>query len=309
MIAIILATHNGAPFIARQIDSVLSQSMQDFVLYIQDDCSADGTWEIVQEYAARFPSKIIASQNAVPSGGAGENFFSLMLRHRDDDYIMLCDQDDVWLPDKIETTLGQLRNMEMVWGRNTPLLAHTDCMVADEALNITAPSYRRYAKVDPTRSALKDIVIQNMLTGCTAMYNRALAKMIKGNPAHMVMHDWWLLLVASAFGHIAYMDAPSLLYRQHKGNTLGARNMQSAAFLMRFALRGEAIRAAIHATYPQIEDFLAIYRSQLSAEQIELLTDYLSIPTRTKPGRWRTIIRLGCYKTGILRNLGYFRYV
>ena len=101
MVSILLASYNGAPYIAAQIDSILQQTFRDFMLYIRDDCSNDGTWEIVQAYAAKEPDRIVALQNEENSGSAKHNFFKMMQEHQDN-YVMLCDQDDVWHPDKIE---------------------------------------------------------------------------------------------------------------------------------------------------------------------------------------------------------------
>lgn len=309
MIAILMATYNGAQFIAQQIESILAQTVQDFVLYIQDDLSTDGTWNILQDFAKNHPERINISQNHTPSGGAGNNFFSLMQKHQSSRYVMLCDQDDVWLPDKIAKTLAKMRELEKTWGADTPLLVHTDCTVVDEALKTIAPSYRKLALVDPSRSALKDVVIQNMLTGCTALYNRKLAALLKEKPEHMVMHDWWLSLVGSAFGHLGYVEDATLLYRQHRHNAIGVRNLHSASFLARFSTQKKAIQAAIRATYPQASAFLAIYRTQLSDDNIQLLAEYAEIPNQPKLKRWLQIIRLGCYKTGLLRNVAYFIYV
>ena len=115
MISILLATYNGERYIAGQIESVLAQTYQDFKLYICDDKSTDGTYSIITEYAARYPGKIIATQNEVNSGGAKFNFLNMMVEFNDD-YIMLCDQDDVWLPNKVEVSLKKITEMESEFG-------------------------------------------------------------------------------------------------------------------------------------------------------------------------------------------------
>lgn len=170
MVSILLASYNGAPYIAAQIDSILRQTFRDFMLYIRDDCSNDGTWEIVQAYAAKEPDRIVALQNEENSGSAKHNFFKMMQEHQDN-YVMLCDQDDVWHPDKIEKTLSAMRKAEARDGEKTPLLVHTDLAVVNDQLEVMDPSYRHAVNGNWQRTDLHYELAQNTVTGCTAMYN------------------------------------------------------------------------------------------------------------------------------------------
>lgn len=308
MISILLASYNGEAYIAEQIDSLMSQSERNFKLFIQDDCSSDGTFSIARAYAAKEPGKVSARQNSVNSGGPKHNFIKMMIE-RKDDYLMLCDQDDVWLPDKIEISLAEMRRQEAERGAETPILVHTDLIVAGKDLRVISPSYKKAMNSNFGKTALRNCVIQNTLTGCTAMYNRALANLITEAPPFTVAHDWWLLLLASAFGRVAPLEARTVLYRQHGGNHTGAKDVRKAGFIAAALLNCKQIKKAINATYPQAESLLKLYAGRLSAEQKKFLAAYCDIPNHIKPVRQAKLIRLGTFKNGIARKAANFMFV
>lgn len=101
---------------------------------------------------------------------------------------------------KIERTLFAMEKAEEQAGKETPVLVHTDLTVVDEDLRVLASSYRHTVNGNWQRTALHWELAQNTVTGCTAMYNRALGDLLQDEPSFFVMHDWWLALTASAFG-------------------------------------------------------------------------------------------------------------
>lgn len=308
MIAILLATYNGEKYIAEQIESLLAQTEQDFVIYISDDCSTDNTYEVICQYAKKYPDKIVETQNVQNTGSAKYNFFWMMIEQKQD-YVMLCDQDDVWKPDKIALTLQKMRAMEAEHGKVTPLLVHTDLEVVDEELKTISPSFRYAMNANYNRTQLKDALIQNTLTGCTVMYNRALSNLIVGTPKYMIMHDWWLMLVAGAFGEMGHVDTATILYRQHEDNAIGAKNVRALRYKMNKLIHGHEIKRAIAQTYIQANAFLQIYKDKLCREQVDLLEQYCKIPNLSKWKRWGTICRLGVLKNGIARKIAHFIFI
>lgn len=309
MIRILMATYNGEAFVSAQIDSLLRQTEQDFVLYVRDDCSGDQTYPILQQYARQHPGKIIVSQSGQNSGSAKLNFLSL-LNEQDDDYLMFCDQDDVWLPDKIERTLSAMRQAEQAYGKETPLLVHTDLRVVDAALAATHPSFRKMSKLDYRRTALNRLLVQNTVTGCTVMLNRALQSRVAPVPEGCVMHDWWLALAASAFGHIiALENEQTVLYRQHAANEVGAKDASSASYVLNRLFRVRDTHNGILATYRQAAAFLAAYEFQLSDSQAALLREYARIPELGKCGRLWRLCKLKIWKHGFIRVLGQILFI
>ena len=309
MLSILMTTYNGEQYLAEQIESVLAQSVSDFALYIQDDCSTDNTWCVLQKFAKREHERIILSKTEENTGNPKYNFYSLM-SHIRDDYIMLCDQDDVWLPDKIEKTLTKMRELEEKNGSDTPLLVHTDLVVVDGDLSVISQSFKSAMNANYNRTRLRDQLIQNTLTGCTALYNRALAELIMTQvPAYMVMHDWWLMLVASAFGHIGHIDDATVLYRQHNKNEIGAKDVRTLRYKVNKLINYRDMKEAINSTYQQADSLLYYYSNTLSSEQIDLLRIYCRIPTMNKWNRWRTICRLGVLKNGMARKIANFIFI
>jgi glycosyltransferase involved in cell wall biosynthesis len=308
MISILLASYNGERFIAEQIESLLNQTAQDFRVYICDDKSTDSTWAILRGYAEKHADTLFISQNEANSGGAKYNIFGMMARHKDD-YLMLCDQDDVWMPDKVERTLARMKEGEAEYGAGTPLLVYTDLRVVDENLETISPSFKEAMNADYHKTQFRHQIIQNTLTGCTAMYNRALANLIGEAPPYMVMHDWWLMLVASAFGKIAPLDEQTVLYRQHGKNEIGAKDVRTLRYKLHKILHYQEVKEALRDTYRQAESFLSVYESLLTPAQKKLLTAYCDIPNHCKPVRWIIFCRLGVHKHGIARKIAQLIYI
>jgi len=301
MISILLPTYNGEKYIARQIGSLLSQSLKDFKLYICDDNSTDSTFNIVSDYAAKYPDKIIVSQNKVNTGGPQYNFLKMIIDIKDD-YIMLCDQDDVWLPNKIEISMLKMKEMEKEHGDSMPLLVHTDLKVVDENLKIISSSYRSMANIDYKFIGLNNLVAMNVLTGCTIMYNRALAELIIDEPGFMVMHDWWVALVAAAFGKIGSIKEKTVLYRQHKDNDIGAKKALSLRYITYVLTHISIMAGKLNNSYKQSGSFLKVFYNKLDEKQRELLTAHATMQRQPKAGKLRTMLKYNTFLYGIARK-------
>ena len=308
MISILMTSFNGERFIGEQIASLLAQTLQDFKLYIQDDKSTDNTFAIVEKYAEKHPDKIHAAQNTENSGCAKLNYIRMMIAHKND-YLMLCDQDDVWLPDKIEVTLAKMREMEAKYGAKTPLLVHTDLRVVDNELETISPSFKAAMNANYEKTKLHNQVIQNTLTGCTVMYNRVLAELITEAPTFMAMHDWWLMLIASAFGEIGSLDKQTILYRQHSENEIGAKDVRTLSYKINRVLNRAEIKEALSSTYAQAQGFLDVFNNSLSADQKKLLEAYIDIPNHYKLARIIIVFRLGVFKNGFSRKIAQIIFI
>jgi glycosyltransferase involved in cell wall biosynthesis len=222
-ISIIIATYNGGRYLAEQIKSIVEQSYKDWHLLIRDDGSSDNTLSVINEYTRQYPDKIKLLTDNDGNIGASQNFLRL-LSYADTEYVMFCDQDDKWLPDKIKITLDKIKVTEEKHGISNPLLIHTDLKVADENLNVISDSFWKYQQLNPEKGkTLNRLLMQNVITGCTVMINRALREKIKSFPQQTLMYDWWIALVASAFGNIDYISQATMLYRQHRENIVGAK--------------------------------------------------------------------------------------
>jgi len=301
---ILIATYNGEKHLAEQLDSLFSQTIQDFSLVVQDDNSSDSTLQILEKYQVLYPTKVTIRQNKT-NLGAAYNFLSLITEYKGE-YVMLCDQDDVWLPEKIESTLEEMQRMEAIHGKQTPILVHTDLTVADENLKLISESYLKMAGTDSIDS-VKQMVLRNNVAGCTAMYNRALADLLLEVPNYCVMHDFWLAQTAFCFGKISCIPS-KILYRQHGRNALGAQNVRGLRHKWYKLTHSAEIRQALFASYKQAGEFLRVYGDLLSQEDRQTLAAYAAMPQMTKAKRLATMKREKLFRKGFLRKLSQIAF-
>ena len=232
-IEILMAAYNGAPYIGEQIDSILQQTDTNWHLTISDDGSTDGTDAIIDEYTRQYSDSVQRVCSGQRFGGAKAHFF-WMTQQCEAEYIAYCDDDDTWKADKLEKLRNAMQDAESRLGSNTPILVFSDQTVTDEKLSVIAPSLMRYQKQYFEHFDYRSILLQNVVTGGAMMVNRALAKLALecADPSRVIMHDWWMAVVAARFGEIVYIDEPLGAYRQHGSNSVGAKNVGSLAHIL-----------------------------------------------------------------------------
>ena len=307
MIDVLLALHNGAEYLPELLDSLCAQTCRDFRLLVLDDGSTDGSLDLLLRRQADFPGLTVLPG---PAPGSAAGAFFRLLSASTAPYAMFCDQDDVWDPDKIALTLGAMQRAEARYGKDVPLLVHTDLRVTDADLQIVSPSLMAMQRLCPERSDLPRLLCQSLVTGCTAMVNAPQRALAPAEPTeHCLMHDWFLSLIAAACGQVIYLDRPTLSYRQHGGNTVGAKDSGSLRYVLSRFCSARANRAALYATCAQAADLLDLMESRLSPEQAELLQAYSQIPTLPKAARLHSLRALGTLKPDLLRRLGQFLFI
>lgn len=299
-VLILLASYNGEKYIRQMIDSILNQDHGNIQLVVSDDNSSDGTLSVLEAYAAEHPDKIIHYRSGLRFGCAQKHFMHLLQKFQDAPYIMFCDQDDVWHSDKISRTLAKMRQLEQ--NPEIPALVHTDLRVVDQDLCEIAPSFCKHSCLDGNRLALNQVLVQNVVTGCTTMINRSLAVLATRESVqeHMLMHDWWLALLASACGVASFLDVQTIDYRQHSSNSVGAKNVRSFAYLKQ-RLCSKSMRQSLADAALQAEVFLSCYRDVLSPDKITLLQAFSDTQHASIWKRDRTYIRYKLFKKGTIR--------
>ena len=303
MIDIVMATYNGEMFIRDQLDSILSQTFTDWRLMVSDDCSTDRTINIVREYQELYPEKILLIENKEPSGSAQNNFYRA-LKYATADYIMLSDQDDVWLPNKVEVTFEVMKQLVKEYGNEIPLLVHTDLKVVDENLKVINNSIFDMQNMDSQRCELNNLLVQNIVTGCTMMINKETLKYLKETPKHSVMHDMWIALIASAFGKIGFLDKSTILYRQHGKNANGAKNVKSFNYLLRKVFHFQEVQQSLMKQYKQADEFRIFFNEKLSKYQLYMLKTYASFDEKNVLERCFELHRYRLFKNGFIKKLG-----
>jgi glycosyltransferase involved in cell wall biosynthesis len=217
-IDIVMATYNGGLFLEKQLESLIAQTHQNFTLLIRDDGSEDETNQIIASYVKKYPNKIKRVTDAQGKLGVIQNF-ACLLGHTTEDYVMFCDQDDIWLPTKIEKTLEAMQKKETIVGIHTPILVHGDLQLIDQHDQPLGTTFSTWFHAKSVLKNPSTILFQNMVTGCTMMINRALLDMSKEIPREALMHDYWFALVAFYVGEMVYLNqAPLIHYRYHPNN-------------------------------------------------------------------------------------------
>ncbi len=222
MFDIILSTYNGEKYLSQQLDSILNQTYKDWKLIIRDDGSVDSTLQIIEKYISRYPDKI----QLIPSiGNLGPMLsFGELLKVSTSKYIALCDQDDVWLENKLTLFHEKMLEIENRYS-DMPILIHSDLFVVDKNLKIVNESFWNKLGLNPNIKSLSYYLSSNNITGCSIILNNKLRELVIPIPSDASMHDWWLAMNASFFGVIEHFDTKTMYYRQHEGNVVGAQHI------------------------------------------------------------------------------------
>ncbi len=307
-IVILMATFNGDKYLKDQIDSILRQTYSDWHLIIRDDGSTDNTISILKSYQKTYPNKISVIVNNSNKHGAKENFFFLsrMALKEKYKYIMYSDQDDIWKKDKIDVTLKKFKEIEK--DENIPVLVHTDLEVVDNNLNVIASSFIKYSKLD-NNDNFSHLLIQNNITGCTILINRALLSKslsIK-NDKKIIMHDWWFAIIASVFGKIAFLNKSTILYRQHGDNVVGAKkislyNMSKKVF--KFSENKLSVLQTINQASVLSDNY-----TNLPLKKEKVISGYSQIKSKNKIERIYFVKHNNILKNDLVRRLGEYIFI
>lgn len=307
-VEILIATYNGEKYLPAQLDSILAQTHQDFRILIRDDGSTDATVQIIQDYQQQHPGKI----NLIPPDNSAPGLilnFSKLIAASTAPFLMLSDQDDVWLPKKIESMLTRIKQLEKTHPPKTPVLIHSDLIVVDSQLTEIDKSFWRYIGINPNRATFANILIQNNVTGCASIFNRALAEVSIPIPPEAMMHDWWLALVASSMGVLDHVKSPTVLYRQHGANTLGAQPFAWSIgyFLRKIRTLFQPQKNYILTTYiQQAELFFQHYQHHLPDSHKKTLAAFKDIKSQGFLARRLTLIRYNLVRWKFVQNIGLF---
>lgn len=215
-IDILMATYNGEKYLREQIDSILNQTYLNIRLIISDDCSKDQTIQILKEYEMK--DKRVKVYYQKHNLGVVKNFEFLLGKVENEIYA-LSDQDDIWLPDKIEKSLENMKknNSDLVFG---------DLILINENGELLGNSFWKNKGFDKKIKKDKNhygLLLNNYATGCTIISKKSFIKYILPLPkeSKYMIHDYWITIVVSLKGKISYDEIPHIKYRQHTNNQIG----------------------------------------------------------------------------------------
>lgn len=254
-IAILISTYNGEKYLKDQLDSILKQSIIEKIdIWIRDDGSTDKTCDILKKYATLYKNINVNFEENV---GCVKSFFILLERVGNYQYYAFADQDDIWLPNKTEIAINKLSTVE------NPALYGGCSTLVDSSLK----------PIGLTQTCRREItfynaLIQNLMPGHTQVFNSQLKNLLLSNMDYskIIVHDYWLTLVATALGTVIFDNDPKTLYRQHSNNEIGYGHGSWGWFTERLhRIKNQAAKKITR----QDQYFLELYRNQLSNESIK----------------------------------------
>lgn len=218
-IDIAMATYNGEQFISDQINSIIEQTHQDWVLYISDDGSTDNTVSIIKDFALE--DSRIKLINIDRQGGVISNF-NKALESTSAEFIVLSDQDDLWPQDRLDILLAAISKDNSI---KQPKLVFTDLTLINEAGETIAKSFYKENKLNPLENLRGyNLLWKSTVYGCTTIMNRALLDVALPIPVKVHMHDQWLAMKAHQNRGLEFIDVSTIMYRQHSNNVVGGIN-------------------------------------------------------------------------------------
>ncbi len=261
-VQVLLATYNGRRYLPELLESVLAQEDVAVEVLARDDCSSDGTWELLQDVAATH--RVVACQG--PRLGPARSFFALLERSSAHaDYLALADQDDVWHPVKLRRAVDLLTSV----GADRAAMYCSRLTLAAEDLTPLGLS-----EAMPKGPSFENSLLQNIATGCTIVLNRAARSvLLRELPSTTFMHDWWFYQVVAGLGSVVYDDRSFILYRQHGANAVGG----AATLARRLRVRAERLlRRRLRLFGPeQLQELLRIHGPALPPRRRALLERHL----------------------------------
>lgn len=222
LVAVLLCTFNGSKFLTEQLDSLEVQKHQNWIVFASDDGSTDNTLEILQQYQARWPSGKLIIRSG-PQKGFCQNFLSLACDSKiRADYFAFCDQDDVWLPERLSVALKAITANQNI---DVPFLYCGRTHYVSEKLK---PSGQSPLFTFPP--SFRNALVQSIAGGNTMVFNLTAKLLIeRAGLMDVPSHDWWVYqLITGVGGDVLYDPVPCLLYRQHKHAIVGGNNTYTA---------------------------------------------------------------------------------
>lgn len=220
-VTVLLSTYNGGNYLVEQLDSLVAQQGVEVNILVRDDGSTDATQELLDEWQDKGALTWYTSENL----GPGKSFMHLLKNTAPGGYYAFCDQDDVWLPEKLKLTMEKMQSVEKA-NPGKPVIVHTDMYVVDERLNVVHDSFWRSSGLRPDiLRTFPYLCVCNSVNGCTIVINSAARELIleKYVEQELIIHDVISALTVSYYGGIIdYVEAPTVLYRQHSSNVVGA---------------------------------------------------------------------------------------
>lgn len=296
---ILLSTFNGAPFLEPLLESLLAQDYPAFSILVRDDSSSDATPSILARYTRDPRVSLYVGEHV----GTAASFFELLGRADvGAGFFAFCDQDDVWLPDKLTRSVARLDE-----GRPDAPALYCGRQI------LVSPTLARLglSRIPRRGPSFNNALVENIAAGCTIVVNNTARAVLTRRRPCGVVHDWWSYLVVAAFGRAVYDTQPKILYRQHLGNVVGGH----PGSWNTWARRIERLRRDGDRLIPpqQVLEFRRLFGNELDAQQARVLQRFID-HRRTRRAALEYALSPDVFRQGrlddlVLRILIALRYI
>lgn len=227
-VSVAMATFNGGAFLAEQINSIVNQSLPPSEIVVCDDLSQDNSAEILKSYESSGYLRYIPNELRL---GIIENFKKAVSLTEVQNYIAFSDQDDIWMPHKLEMLLHRMSEID---DGTTPALVYSDLAVIDKKGKVIRESFWNELGQDTYVHCFETLLHGNFVTGCSMLINPPMRKLFLEMPSSAPMHDHWMALIGYSFGTASKIDLPLVKYRKHGSNAaFSASHLKKTAFRRR----------------------------------------------------------------------------
>jgi glycosyltransferase involved in cell wall biosynthesis len=277
-VQILLATYNGERFIREQLDSLLNQTEKNFTVIIRDDGSTDHTLDIIAEYQVNYPDTFTLLQDNTKNKSGAKGNFAMLLEKSTADYVFFCDQDDVWLPEKVEMELEKIQWLENK-DRSNPCMVFSDMKIINEDGMLIGNSLWCNLHLHPDFFVLHRLLVQNIPHGCSMVINKALRNLAYPIPEAAIMHDHWIALLVATCGSWDAITTPTLLIRNH-GENVTRHKTSLLEKIKRFTsnmFSKEQYESFLQIRIAQATALLSRCQEILHPKQIAILNDFIAL--------------------------------
>lgn len=278
-IFIAMATYNGERYISEQLDSILSQTIKPAQIIVSDDRSTDKTPDILKAYTQSGMVNFSVNMN---NQGVIANFKNAVSLVDGPGYIALSDQDDIWLPEKLQVLLDRLKAID---DGQTPAMVYSDLTVVDRSGQVLNPSFWNELGQDGYRHCLQTLLFGNFVTGCTILMNKKMAELLKTMPLDVPMHDAWLALIAFSFGKVDVESQPLVHYRKHENNVAHNEDYRKPSRLQRWMGHINSIifgdKEYLGPELEIAEKFYKLFHNRLNSDQKGMFEKFLALKGRS----------------------------
>ena len=214
-VAVLLSSYNGEKYINEQIQSIFRQKDVDVFLFVRDDGSTDGTISILDKLKEKYKMKIYCEKNI----GYAKSFWRLMNYADNFDYYCFCDQDDIWLEDKLSAAINKIEQEKssngepILYTSRVIAVNNNKEIISDNVFNTCRPLnvYESFQK--------------SKFPGCVFVFNKSAKNILIKYNGYMESHDWAAYCIISVFGKTIYDNNSFIYYRIHENNTIGKKNI------------------------------------------------------------------------------------